>query len=216
MTDSPPGDRGHRNFDLVAPTCYSFMSLAPWRSPLARALHRNRSRADSRYPQLATIRPDGRPANRTVVFRDFWADTNRLLFVTDARSDKLHHIEQHRGAALCWYFTQTREQFRLGGELQALTADSDMAAAMPIRHDLWHRLSDNARQQFAWPSPGQPRMTTGYEPTDLSESDPLDTFAVLVFDPDTVDHLVLKGTPQNRWQYCRQPDHSWQMIEVNP
>jgi len=68
------------------------MSLAPWRSPLARALHRNRSKAYSRYPQLATVRPDGRPANRTIVFRDFSPDTNDLQFVTDLRSDKMAQI----------------------------------------------------------------------------------------------------------------------------
>jgi pyridoxamine 5'-phosphate oxidase len=48
------------------------MTLAPWRSALARALHRNRALVYARYFQLATVRADGRPANRTVVFRGFY------------------------------------------------------------------------------------------------------------------------------------------------
>ncbi|MEO1006929.1 MAG: pyridoxamine 5'-phosphate oxidase, partial [Cyanobacteria bacterium J06638_38] len=43
--------------------------LAPWRSLLSGAIHRNRSQPHSRYFQLATVTPEGYPANRTVVFR---------------------------------------------------------------------------------------------------------------------------------------------------
>ncbi len=50
------------------------MSLAPWRSLITRALHHNRSLAYSRYVQLATIKENGFPANRTVVFRGFLED----------------------------------------------------------------------------------------------------------------------------------------------
>lgn len=192
------------------------MSLAPWRSPLARALHRNRSRAHSRYPQLATVRPTGRPANRTVVFRDFVPDTNSLLFVTDVRSDKIDHIAHLPEGELCWYFTETREQFRLGGQIWVVTDQEETTESTPIRQQAWEQLSDQSRQQFAWPQPGQVRESEGYAPVDLSASPPLATFAVLVFEPDTVDHLELRGEPQNRYHYWRQPDQSWKMLEVNP
>ena len=192
------------------------MTMAPWRSPLARALHRNRSRAYSRYPQLATVRSDGRPANRTVVFRDFAPASNSLLFITDQRSAKIEQLTHHPYGELCWYFTQTREQFRLSGHLQIIHAQTPQPAIADLRHAVWAKLSDNARQQFSWPQPGQPRVTDGYAPTpDLPEPPP-DTFAVLVFDPDAVDHLELRGDPQNRYQYERQPDHTWQMRAVNP
>ena len=35
--------------------------------------------------QLATIRPDGRPANRTVVHRGFLGESDRLLSISDTR-----------------------------------------------------------------------------------------------------------------------------------
>ncbi|NET50524.1 MAG: pyridoxamine 5'-phosphate oxidase, partial [Merismopedia sp. SIO2A8] len=100
---------------------------APWRSPLARALHRNRSLPNARYVQLATVRPDGTPANRTVVFRGFVAGRDELQMVSDRRSEKVHHIqhqERHHKSAMgeiCWYFPKTREQFRLLGPLKLIT-----------------------------------------------------------------------------------------------
>jgi pyridoxamine 5'-phosphate oxidase len=40
-----------------------------WKEKLFRSLEDNKSLAYSKYVQLATVKPDGRPANRTVVFR---------------------------------------------------------------------------------------------------------------------------------------------------
>lgn len=73
----------------------------PWHAAIARALERGSSTPASRYLQLATVRPDGRPAVRSVVFRGWFGDdaadaddgeasavsptTPRLGFVTDAR-----------------------------------------------------------------------------------------------------------------------------------
>ncbi|RZM81730.1 Npun_F5749 family FMN-dependent PPOX-type flavoprotein [Leptolyngbya iicbica] len=192
------------------------MSLAPWRSPLARALHRNRSKAYSRYPQLATVAADGRPANRTVVFRDFLPDTDSLLFVTDVRSAKVQHIAQQPYGELCWYFTKTREQFRLNGHLSLITAQDHDAAAGQIRQNLWDKLSTNGRQQFAWPNPGEPRTEGGYEPLDLALSPPLSPFAVLILAPEQVDHLELRGEPQNRHQYWQTADGGWRSQAINP
>ena len=192
------------------------MSLAPWRPILSRALHRNRSRAYSRYPQLATVRPDGHPANRTIVFRAFVPETNQITFVTDRRSEKVSHLTKNPAAELCWYFTQTREQFRLGGKIRIVTASTPDDSLYQIHQRAWEALSEKARQQFNWPYPGKPRITEGFEEAILDPQFPLDTFAVLILDPDTVDHLELKGEPQNRHHYQRQIDGSWKVTEVNP
>lgn len=196
------------------------MSLAPWRSPLSRALHRNRSDHHSRYPQLATVRPDGRPANRTVVFRDFFddsSDRNGLLFVTDRRSEKIGQLADNPNVELCWYFTKTREQFRLGGPMQVISADIAAPNQAQLRSRMWANLSEKSQQQFIWPTPGAPRTAKGYDFVEnLDEQPPPDTFAVLLLTPDTVDHLELRGEPQNRYQYWRLSDHSWKVEEVNP
>lgn len=45
------------------------LAAPQWRQMIERSLKKNRSLAYSRYVQLATVRPDGRPAVRTVVYR---------------------------------------------------------------------------------------------------------------------------------------------------
>ncbi|NJL87770.1 MAG: pyridoxamine 5'-phosphate oxidase [Leptolyngbyaceae cyanobacterium SM1_1_3] len=193
------------------------MSLAPWRSPLARALHRNRSDAHARYLQLATLRCDQRPANRTVVFRGFLAETNRLQFVTDSRSDKIEQIEQNPWGEGCWYFVKTREQFRLLGKLTVVGpvhAEADLLAA---RQKIWQQLSDSARNQFVWPQPGAPRsQSQAFETQPPAPERPLSNFCLLLLTPLEVDHLELRGEPQNRYHYFLHHVKGWSEREINP
>jgi hypothetical protein len=75
--------------------------LAPWRSLFARAIHKNRSLTYSRYLQLATLRADDCPANRTVVFRGFLGDKDQLKMITDPRSAKAEQIQQQAWGEAC-------------------------------------------------------------------------------------------------------------------
>ncbi len=192
--------------------------LAPWRSALSRALHRNRSKPYSRYFQLATVHPDGRPANRTVVFRGFLLDTNALMFVSDSRSQKVQDVETRPLAEACWYFTETREQFRLAGYLLLVDADHPRSDLRRERQQVWENLSQKSRLQFYWPHPGQ-RRTDGAERFQVPEPDPHvppEVFCLGVMTPDSVDHLELKGNPQNRTHYNQIRDNEWNQIELNP
>ncbi|MGG6294141.1 Npun_F5749 family FMN-dependent PPOX-type flavoprotein [Leptolyngbya sp. AN02str] len=190
--------------------------LAPWRSPLARALHRNRSLVYARYAQLATVRANGRPANRTVVFRGFWQDGNQLKFICDRRSQKVDQLVQQPWGELCWYFPKTREQFRLLGSLQVVTATEPNETLQTARRSQWHDLSDNARVQFAWPHPRAPRTDDAdFAPPPPNPLEPLGTFCLLLLDPVEVDHLELRGEPQQRVHFCREADQ-WTTTEVNP
>lgn len=186
------------------------MSLAPWRSLLARALHQNRSLIYSRYLQLATLDREGRPANRTVVFRGFLDATDQLKFVTDTRSAKIDQIVYQPWGEACWYFPKTREQFRLAGQLTSITADHCDPQLIKARQLMWQNLSDTAREQFTWPSPGtslpesspaNPTEGAKDEPPDAHA--PLPNFCLLLLDPERVDHLELRGKPQNRCLYLR-------------
>ncbi|UBF28296.1 pyridoxamine 5'-phosphate oxidase family protein [Kovacikia minuta CCNUW1] len=190
--------------------------MSSWRSSLARALHRNRSLPNSRYLQLATVRADGRPANRTVVFRGFLEATEQLKFVTDARSEKVDQMCHSPWAEVCWYFPKTREQFRISGSLILVEATCEDTALQKARNILWQELSDAARSQFTWADPGKPRA--GVEGFNQSPPDgvvPLPHFCLLLLQPDRVDHLELRGNPQNRWIYAKT-DQTWSVQEVNP
>jgi pyridoxamine 5'-phosphate oxidase len=199
------------------------MSLAPWRTSLSRALHRNRALPYARYFQLATVH-DRKPANRTVVFRGFLEPTNQLKIIADQRSEKIGQLLIQPEAEICWYFPKTREQFRLAGPLKVIQANEPDPQLQTARRTQWQELSDNARLQFDWPMPKQPRAASGFEPPPPDPTEPLSNFCLLLFNPLEVDHLELRGEPQNRCLYrCLAPsaDQSadqpeWSVEAVNP
>ncbi|MEH2289432.1 Npun_F5749 family FMN-dependent PPOX-type flavoprotein [Nostoc sp.] len=194
------------------------MSLAPWRGAIAHALDRNRSLVYARYLQLATVQANGQPANRTLVFRGFLEDTNQLKFITDNRSAKTDQIQQQPWAEICWYFPNTREQFRITGCLTLISGDDSDHNLQPARIAMWQELSDAARLQFAWPHPGKPRIqeAEAFEPPAPDSVEPVANFCLLLLDPVQVDHLELRGEPQNRWLYHRDDQQEWSSQAINP
>lgn len=201
------------------------MAAPAWREGVARALKRNRGNAAARYCQLATVRGDGRPACRTVVFRGFLGgpedtaeDASRLTFVTDARSEKVGELGQQPACELCWYLPGTREQFRITGRMEVIgarAAGGEVAERARQRQDMWGRLSGKARQQFLWPHPGLPRGSDDslFSPPEPEASSPAaEDFCLLVLTPDHVDHLSLKQN--KRWTHSRAG--GWEERYVNP
>lgn len=186
-------------------------SIPPWSPPLKKALHRNRSLPHLKFLQLATVDSSGKPHNRTIVFRGFTQDTYQLTFVTDARSDKITHLASQPWVELCWYFTKTREQFRLSGIMECITAQSQDNS---LRQDRWDRLSAKAKQQFYWPAPAQTKAAEEDFENIVPSLQPPEDFVVLLFSPTSVDHLELRGNPQNRTLYHQNPD--WIVQSVNP
>ena len=192
--------------------------LPPWQSPLSSAIHHNRSEPYSRYFQLATVTPEGCPSNRTLVFRGFLEDDrSSLKIITDVRSAKIQDIERQAMGEICWYFTQTREQFRIQGVLRLVKAQDEDSDLLKARKITWQNLSDAARSQFAWADPGQPatdKSAFDVEPPDPNV--PLDTFCLLLLVPQKVDHLQLRSDPQQRCIYQLETDNTWSSQLVNP
>jgi pyridoxamine 5'-phosphate oxidase len=189
-----------------------YMTLAPWRPAIAHALHRNRALPNSRYAQLATIGPGGFPANRTIVVRGFLPESNQLRFITDIRSAKVNQLGK---AELCWYFPKTREQFRIAGTLTLVDKTCVNPELLRARQHLWQEISDGAKAQFAWPTPGETRSPEGFDPQEISPGDPSPNCCLLLLEPTSVDHLELRGEPQNRRLY-RLGETDWNAIELNP
>lgn len=192
------------------------MSL--WRSLLARAIHKNRSLPYSRYFQLATVHADGHPANRTVVFRGFLGDTDQIKIITDLRSAKTAQIQHLAKAEICWYFPKTREQFRLSGQLILVDEKYPEATLEKARQKTWQDLSEAARLQFAWPNPGEMRTDDqeAFSPPPPDPMQPSPNFCLLLLVVEQVDHLELRGEPQNRSLYQQRSDKEWIQQTVNP
>ena len=212
-----------------------------WRQRLARSLHINRSQVHSKYFQVASVCSNGYPKNRTVVFRGFLSGTQSLLSVTDLRSEKVTQWQDdhHARFEICWYFSDSREQYRLAGEVVLIanvldsserdSSDKNSILGGQTKQSLlkqqWSNLSPNAQQPFYSSSPKAP-----FDENSLSENpqngpviqnnvsdngvEMSDNFCVIVFIPDTVDYLNLKSKPQQRCLYDKQD--AWKELLVNP
>jgi pyridoxamine 5'-phosphate oxidase len=193
--------------------------LPPWRSSIARALHRNRSLPNARYVQLATVDRNHHPKNRTVVFRGWLEPESQLKFVVDIRSQKALNLLSGSSswAEVCWYFPKTREQFRIGGQLVLVTAECAIDRYCKARQEAWQQMSDSGRIQFDWATPGADRSLDpdAFNPSQPDSQQPLENFCLLLLAPVTVDHLELRGEPQSRYSY-ELLAREWVVRQVNP
>jgi len=161
---------------------------------------------------------DGRPANRTVVFRGFLGETETLTFVTDARSSKVQEVDHDDRAEACLYLPITREQFRVSGRLQVVGHACADSGLLDARRAAWERMSEGGRAQFAWPHPGLPRLEEDEGGAAVGsavplDAAPLDTFCLVLLAPEEVDWLSLKS---NRRMAHRKHEGGWQAEELNP
>ena len=182
-----------------------------WRDLLDASLAK--SDRSTPFVQLATVDPSGSPAVRTVVFRTFLEPGSRLCFGTDLRSAKVEQITAHPVAAVCWYFTATREQYRLTGRLEVVRSNIG-GVLSEERARVWASLSETARQVYSWPPPGEPLADAG-EFTRPAPVVPPACFGVLVLNPEHVDYLDVKTQPHQRTIF-QLVAGAWIADPVNP
>ena len=182
-----------------------------WHERLKTSIAKNRRDAHNRYFQLATLAADGTPRVRMVVFRGFSKEGLSLLIITDTRSQKINDLASCSSVEIGWYFTHTREQYRLRCESQIYAASNDSSVSLDRRERTWTSLSEAAKAQFFWKTPGVPDGT-GDGPA-VSDSPP-DTFAVISFEPRTVDHLVLAKKQSRTISVLKEDD--WFEQALNP
>jgi len=192
--------------------------VPPWREALERALARNTARAEARHVQLATVRADGRPANRTVVFRGFLEASSALLFSSDLRSAKVAQLERTPWAEACWSFPSLREQFRLLGTVTLVGPDHPRSDLERSREQVWRNLPATVRQSFTWPLPGAARAELAEFRVPLpDDSGPLPTSGLIILEPHEVDYLrLLEPGPHERMIFRHDTDGGWLAIGVNP
>ncbi|CAK0734501.1 hypothetical protein CVIRNUC_000440 [Coccomyxa viridis] len=191
-----------------------------WKSTLNKALEANKHLKYSTFFQLATVRPDGKPSVRTVVFRGFLDESTKITFTTDTRTFKVEHVKQSPWAEACWYFPDSREQFRLGGDLVIVGPDHPDAHLREARQDAWNSMSTGGRSWFGWPASGRPREPNKEEfekPIPDKGEEALPSFALVYMDVDTVDYVLL---PDVRVGYGSTADkggtRQWHEQELNP
>ncbi len=143
----------------------------------------------TRYATLATVDQTGRARARMIVIRKVEEQPLRLVFCTDRASHKLH---ESRLAELCWYLGETREQYRLAGEVEYTEASAQSSDALQQREQLWQTLSPAMRSQYTGPA----------------TNDIPDSFVLGALTPDHVDYVSL-FYPPSHFESSLQPDGSW-------
>lgn len=214
------------------------MIFPRWRQSLARSLHVQRSKPEAKFFQAANAyMPDDScdindivVENRTMVFRGFAQSSHTLLAISDSRSEKFSQWQQSPRTQLCWYFTKTREQFRISAQVSMVGssgllfqdehADADVnqggsqnSILTSERAILWANLSDKAKMQFYWPAPKQ--ALKDIEINGTPSSDIPDNFILICFHPHHIDYLNLTTTPQTR-EIHDISDKKWIYQAVNP
>lgn len=187
-------------------------SCPVWRQLLEDLILRHAHLPFSKFVQVATIRTDGRPANRTLTFRFFLSD-NRLLFTADTRTEKFAELRKHAWAELCWYFVEARVQFRLLGTMQELENRGAEEVHLACNRT-WEERTDKSRQSFSWPRASE-RLSNSVMFTNPPASEPPSNFGLLGFCPQRVETLDLTSHPHAREVHALE-DGAWRSILVNP
>nr|XP_010321509.1 pyridoxine/pyridoxamine 5'-phosphate oxidase 2 isoform X2 [Solanum lycopersicum] len=169
-------------------------SSAPWKQLLLSSINSNSHLKHSTYFQLATVGSNGRPSNRTVVFRGFQDGTDKIQINTDSRSCKIEDLKHCPFAEVCWYFTETWEQFRIHGRVDMIDASNSDPDKLKQRETAWFAGSVRSRLQYLGPTPGLPSLDEQQSHDSLdSSAGPVDAFCLLLLDPEQVDYLNLKS-----------------------
>lgn len=192
----------------------------PWKQLLLHALEANAHLKHSSFFQLATVGANGRPANRTVVFRGFQDETDKIQINTDCRTRKIEDLKHCLFAEICWYFTDSWEQFRINGRVDVIDGSNSDTIKLQQREKSWFASSLKSRLQYLGPVPGIPSIAED-SPKDFSldpSAGPVDAFCLLVLDPDQVDYLNLKTNTRLAFRCDRSlnGDKCWNPARVNP
>jgi len=223
---------------------------SPWKQRLLGALAANQA-TDELFGavELATNGVDGWPRVRMVMIRGLAGDTNAqgakvrpalagelLRFTTDWRNEKCRELVRDARVEACWWFSKTKEQFRLRGHAHLLREDGWVAcegvsatelpptlahAATEEWHAYWtHLLPVVHHRHWAGISPGELLDEHGGDPiesADEIEEAARRNFVVGVLAVTQVDWVQLNEREGNRREKMwRGPNGEWLVKAVRP
>ncbi|KAB1219661.1 Pyridoxine/pyridoxamine 5'-phosphate oxidase 2 [Morella rubra] len=189
-----------------------------WKQLLLNALESNSHLKHSSFFQLATVGSSGRPSNRTVVFRGFQENSDKIQINTDCRTHKVEELKHCPFAEICWYFTDSWEQFRINGRIDIVDASDPDLKKVQQREISWFASSLKSRLQYLGPSPGLPCLSKEPDQEFLDPSaGPDGAFCLLVLDPDQVDYLNLKIDQRIQFtcQLSENGEKCWNSQRIN-
>eukprot|EP00242_Pyramimonas_sp_CCMP2087_P016862 CAMPEP_0198214524 /NCGR_PEP_ID=MMETSP1445-20131203/42161_1 /TAXON_ID=36898 /ORGANISM="Pyramimonas sp., Strain CCMP2087" /LENGTH=223 /DNA_ID=CAMNT_0043889779 /DNA_START=343 /DNA_END=1014 /DNA_ORIENTATION=- len=195
----------------------------PWLERIEVSSARSRKVRGGNYVQIATVSPEGLPCCRTVVFRGWVPSPDGLKamkMITDLRSEKVAHVAASPACEMVWWFSKSSEQYRIQGDLQLVGADCADAELLSQRKQQWGNLSDSAREQFFWQSPGVPFSGASKTPEGGRDEEgsilPVpETFLLMLLWPKQVKYLRLTDN-FSQIDHLDAANYAWNYSRVNP
>jgi pyridoxamine 5'-phosphate oxidase len=121
---------------------------------------------------------------------------------------------------ICWYFTDTWEQFRISGFIDVIDGSNPEPVKLQLRERAWFGSSVKSRLQYLGPCPGLPIPDDDLiKDAHLDPSaGPVDAFCLLVLDPEKVDYLNLKSNQRLMFTRNQKGDgtNSWMAEKISP
>ncbi|KAL2336230.1 hypothetical protein Fmac_010676 [Flemingia macrophylla] len=232
------------------------MSVSYWKQFLPLASRYNKMEKNNTFAQSSTISQIsggiyGTVGNRTLLERKVQtkrrgdkaedSKTDNIQINTDTRTRKIEELKLCPSAEICWYFTDSWEQFRINGKVDIIDAlnpdpqklqfvgggggsdrdgDGETVAKAMQRENSWFASSWRSRSQYLWPNPGLPCLNEKAEP-EISldpSTGPIDAFCLLVLEPNQVDYLNLKSNQRLTFKssVTVAAKKSWTVERINP
>jgi hypothetical protein len=132
------------------------------------------------------------------------------------RNEKVAELAANPACELCWYFTETREQFRISGRAHVLSAaDARLEAKLDdAMMRTWTQRSEASRQSVTWPQPKR-RLDEAAHYALETPAQPPEHFALLLIDVVSVDYLNIACQPHQRVVFSKLGGQ-WMPRAVNP
>ncbi|TXG63054.1 hypothetical protein EZV62_010048 [Acer yangbiense] len=122
-------------------------------------------------------------------------------------------------AEICWYFTDSWEQFRINGRIDIIDGSNPDSEKLQIREKSWFASSPRSRLQYLGPYPGLPQLSEEPQETSVDPSaGPVSEFCLLVLDPEQVDYLNLKTNQRLMFTSTQSQigEKCWTSERINP
>ncbi|EMS49599.1 hypothetical protein TRIUR3_13186 [Triticum urartu] len=198
-------------------------------SSFPRAPHQKGSATSSsseqpwRCPGEPLSRSPGSGCHRLFAHRAFLflllADSLAGLVVRIA-NEQIGEIKEWPLGEICWYFTDSWEQFRISGIIDVIDGSCPDPAKLQQREKAWFASSVKSRLQYLGPSPGVPVANDDHV-TDVHldpSAGPVDAYCLLTLDPEKVDYVNLKSNQRLMFTRTQEGDESsdWMAKKVSP
>ena len=136
---------------------------------------------------------DKTPRVRSVVFRG-WTDSYEIKILTDKRSHKFSELNLNNNVEVCWFFINSKCQFRFRGSSSFDQGNDTL--------DHWNQIDDQSKIMWSWPTPGAISINNDENNLKIKSNSKIsENFVLIKIKILHVDQLILQKPIHMRRQW---------------